>query len=496
MSGKLERFASDLLRQAEKLEVPAHLEAEYGEYTADPAEFVRKILGVNLEPYQVEILDACLDTPRIAWRAAHGVGKTALLAWVLLWWLLTRPFSRVLILAPAYERQVGRYLLPEVKKWVRRAPKPLPVVVRANTVEIRGHERDWFAVGVQASDPDLIEGAHAESLAVLCDEAKGLNADVVAALHGTQTDTGGDRLYLLASVPGGPSGPFYDTFRKGGKLWRLFHTSAEESSLVSPAWVVERAQEWGESSPLYVARVRGDFPEEEEGTLFRLSDLESAAGRELDQGDKAALGFGVDVARFGADASALAVWRGRELRRVEVRRGLDTMAVASWIASEINREKPSRVLVDEIGIGSGVLDRLRQLGHRKVKGVNVGSRATRPDLFANRRAELFWRLREAVEKEDVSLPDDPALIAELSALRFQYTSRGQIKLEEKVETRKRVGHSPDRADAAVLGFDAAVGSGTTKYIYTPQELGVTPSDDGALLDKAWRLVPLLSEGGE
>ena len=448
---RLERYVSDLLRKAGDLEIPVEIEDRFAKYVDDPVAFVREVLGAEPEPDQTEILGACVTDPRIAWRAAHGVGKTALLAWVLLWWLLTRPFSRVLILAPAYERQIGRYLLPEVRKWVRRAPEPLPLVVRANSVEVRGHERDWFAVGVQASCADLIEGAHAESLAVLCDEAKAIDADVVAALHGAMTDVGGDRLYVLASVPGGPSGPFSDTFRKGGKLWRLFHTSAEDSNLVSPTWVQERAEEWGEGSPLYCARVLGNFPEEDEGVLFRLSDLEAAVERELEGVEDAGLSFGVDVARFGSDSSALAVWRGSELLSVECRRQLDTMAVGAWIASEINRHNPVRVAIDEIGIGSGVLDRLRQLGHH-VEGVNVGAGAHQSELFLNRRAELFWQLRSAIEKGEVKLPDDAALLAELSAFRFEYTARGQIKLEPKDETRKRVGRSPDRCDAAVLGF--------------------------------------------
>jgi hypothetical protein len=188
----LKRLTRDLGRRVDTLQPPEDLERRFSPYRDRPADFVSEVLGATPESYQTEILEACASDPRLAWKAGHGVGKTALLAWVLLWWLLTRPFSRVLILAPAFERQVGRYLLPEVKKWVRRAPKPLPVLVRANSVEIRGHERDWFAVGVQASEADMIEGAHAESLAVLCDEGKGLNADVIAALHGTQTDVGGD----------------------------------------------------------------------------------------------------------------------------------------------------------------------------------------------------------------------------------------------------------------------------------------------------------------
>ena len=159
------------------------------------------------------------------------------------------------------------------------------------------------------------------------------------------------------------------------------------------------------------------------------------------------------MARFGADASALAVWRGNELLEVRTQRGLDTMACASWVSSEINRLNPRRVRVDEIGLGSGVLDRLKQLGHRCAEGVNVSRAASRPDLHANLRAELFWQLREALEKGELALPEDPDLLAEFSALRFEYTADGKIRLEEKAQTKRRVGHSPDRADAVMLGFE-------------------------------------------
>ena len=199
--------------------------------------------------------------------------------------------------------------------------------------------------------------------------------------------------------------------------------------------------------------MRGDFPEEDEGVLLKLSDLEAAVDLELDT-EGQAVTFGVDPARFGADASALAVWQGNELLSVETRRQLDTMEVASWIASEINRLKPTCVTIDEIGLGAGVLDRLRQLNRQGiVTGLNVGSRASRPDLYLNTRAEIFWRFREALERREVKLPDDEQLLAELSALRFEYSQSGQIKLEPKDDTKKRVGRSPDLADAAVLGFE-------------------------------------------
>ena len=115
-------------------------------------------------------------------------------------------------------------------------------MVRASSVEVRGHERDWFALAVQASDPDMIEGAHAQSLAVLCDEARAIPADVVAALHGSETDVGVIGCTCCPRSQAGRQGHSTTPSGVAGDLWKLFHTSAEDSSLVSRAWFEERGR--------------------------------------------------------------------------------------------------------------------------------------------------------------------------------------------------------------------------------------------------------------
>ena len=128
------------------------------------------------------------------------------------------------------------------------------------------------------------------------------------------------------------------------------------------------------------------------------------------------------------------------------------MESAAWVVAEMNRHKPDVVRVDEIGLGAGTLDRLHQLGKTNVEGVNVGAAPLRPDLMLNLRVDLFWSFREALQRGKISLPEDDRLIAELSAIRYAYTDRGKIKLEPKELTKRRIGRSPDLADACVLGF--------------------------------------------
>jgi phage terminase large subunit len=169
--------------------------------------------------------------------------------------------------------------------------------------------------------------------------------------------------------------------------------------------------------------------------------------------------IGVDVARYGSDATAFALWDGPRLDGVQTVRNLDTMAVADHVAGLIATHEPKRVCVDVIGIGSGVVDKLRKDGHRAVEGVNVGAGSRDPDKFKNLRAELFWRFRESLQRGEMSLPNDRDLFEELMQLRYFYLGTGALQIESKEDMRKRLGRSPDRADAVVLGWWAQVGTG-------------------------------------
>lgn len=463
---------------------------EYAVEGKGPVGFVEEVLGLGncpcgckVENYQRRVLNASVCNDRVAWRAGHGVGKTTTMSWILLWFLLTRPFARILVVAPAFKRQVGKYFFPEVKKWVYHAERygkfdDLPVNVRPEQIDVKGYKDEWMALAIQASEPEKVEGGHATSLCVLADEAKGLSAEVVQALHGTQTDVGGDRLYFMASTPGGPSGAFYETFRQGHKLWSLHHVSALESDRVSNEWVKERQEEWGEHSPVYIARVLGEFPEEAEGQLFRLSDLEEAclpnrvervekqqAKRAEENGETPEVILSLDVAAAEAgDRNVLCKWEGQILRDMKIMNGMEPMDVAAWASSWYNRWDADQINVDIIGIGRGVGDRLRQLGKR-VRAVDFRGACDDPVQFVNRRAELYWRAREACESGDIAFDLDHDknkrndLVAELSSILYEHTARGKIKIERKKDTKKRVGHSPDLADSAVIGYPSRAAAG-------------------------------------
>jgi len=446
-----------------RLRVPKAIEERFGPYRLDPVGFCRDVLGAESAtrrssgaPYQFDVLTDLVESPRVAVRSGHGVGKSAIDAWAGLWWLVTRPLSRVVVLAPEYARQIRAVLFSEMRKWSRRARVSLPVSVLANRVLVEGFGEEWSATGMSAAgDPDRLEGFHAEGgVLVIVDEMKGVPQPAFDAIQGALSGLEDSRL-LVTSVPGGAgAGPFWKACQDE-RRWVVHHVPSTDRSLVSPTWVEDRARDWGLGSPLYQTRVLGEFADAGEGVLFPLSLLEAAVERVVAVPDDAAVVLGVDVARsIAGDFNAIAVCRGPRLDSVSVFREPDTMRTVALVLQEVATRDAKKIWVDVGGPGGGVADRLMQLG-RSVEPVHFGGGATDPTRFRNRRAELFWNLRERMERGEIALPEDEELTADLSALRFAFDQQGRILLESKDEVRQRLGRSPDRGDAVALAFAGA-----------------------------------------
>lgn len=458
MNRNIDRFVRQMRDQVAQLEVPREIEDQFGSYRDRPADFCREILGVesacrrsNGEQYQFRVLQDLADCDRVAVRSGHGPGKTTLDAWALIWFLVTRPLSRVVVLAPEFSRQIRAIVFSEVRKWVRRSKVTLPLNVMASRVMVGGFGEEWSATGMgTAGDPDRIEGFHAEGgLLVIADEMKGIPAEAFDAVQGALT--GEDAKVLVTSVPGGAGvGPFWRVFANAGDRWRLHHIPSTDSDRVRPEWVEEMADRWGRGSPLYQMRVLGEFADAGEGVLFPFAVIEKAQQADVKPSEQITLG--VDVARSVAgDLNAIAIARGGWLDGVTTWHSTDLMEVAQRVMQEVAKHGPARIRVDVGGVGAGVADRLREHGYF-VEDVYFGGGALDAQRFRNARAEMYWSMRERMEAGEVHIPDDEVLTADLSAQRYEFTQDGKIKLESKDETRKRAGHSPDRSDAVALAL--------------------------------------------
>jgi hypothetical protein len=161
--------------------------------------------------------------------------------------------------------------------------------------------------------------------------------------------------------------------------------------------------------------------------------------------------LGVDVAISDRDRTAIVRRRGRSAFNIEMLSNYNTMEIVGRLKRIITEENPKKVFIDCIGIGAGVVDRLREMGFDCVEGVNVARSANDKEKFRHLRAELWSDMRDWFYGElPVQIPDDDILHGEICSLGFKENSNGQIQIESKDDLRARGMPSPDRADALAL----------------------------------------------
>ena len=419
-----------------------------------PLDFARDVLQVRLWSKQEEVLSALSGSRRVAVKSGNGLGKGYCAAVAVLWFLHCHDPAIVLSTAPTF-RQVRHILWRQLRRLHREASGVLGGKMLDTRWEI-SDER--YAIGLSADGADQFQGFHCENMLVVVDEAEGVRDEIYEAIEAVMTSAS-PRLLLIGN-PTTVTGAFRRAFYQERRLYCTVSISALDSpnvkegkvvipGLTTAEWVRERRETWGEDDPIYRARVLGEFPDQEENTLIRLADIEAAAGK--DGGESGEVVLAVDVARFGSDSSVILRRRGFRVEEIKTFKRMDTMQLAGWVAAAIRESSPARVCIDEVGIGAGVVDRLKEQGYN-VRGVNVGRSARQDKVFSNLRAEGYWRLRELFASRQISIPADGQLMGELAALRYGYDSQGRVQMESKDDMRGRGLPSPDKADALMLAF--------------------------------------------
>jgi len=445
---------------------------------AGPGLFVREVLGVQPDPWQDEVLSAYgAGERRISVASCHGVGKTTVASWIMVHQLLTKFPQKCVCTAPT-QGQLFDALFNEVKIWIGRLPDWLQQLfeVKAERVELKAAPNDSFITArtSRAEQPEALAGVHSANVILVADEASGIPEAIYEAAAGSMSGgvAGESALTLLIGNPVRGQGFFYDTHHKLKDMWRTIQVAFSDSTRVSADFVEDMRRRYGERSNAYRVRVLGLFPEGEDDTVISKELVEWAVGRDVKANPKAVTVWGLDVARFGGDRNALAKRKANvQLEPVKVWMNTDLMETARKVHEEYNftppSERPTEILVDAIGIGAGVCDRLRQLG-LPARAINVSESASAEEQYARLRDELWFKSKEWLQKLDCYLhPADKDLIAELSVPTFGYLPNGKRKVEGKQEMKKRKalegGRSPDVADAWNLTFAgtaATMGYGT------------------------------------
>ena len=424
-------------------------------YRPNPVLFVREVLGVEPDEWQAEMMMAVASGHRrISIRSGHGVGKSTGASWLMLWFLLTRYPVKVVVTAPT-SSQLFDALFAEVKRWVNELPHSMQRLlnVKSDKIELVAAPAEAFisARTSRAETPEALQGIHSDHVLLVADEASGVPEAVFEAAAGSMS--GEHACTLLLGNPTRSSGFFFDTHNRLRDHWWTRRVSCIDSPRVSDAYVEEMKQRYGEDSNAYRVRVLGEFPLADDDTVIPIDLVVSAMNRDVEARPDVRPIWGLDVARFGTDKSALAKRYGHVITEVMTWGGLDLMQLCGRVKAEYDALKPSdrplEILVDSIGLGAGVVDRLRELG-LPARGVNVAESPALGQTYTNLRAELWFRVKAWLEQRNSKLPNDEGLLAELVSPRYTFTSNGKMKVEGKDDMRKRGLSSPDRADAVCL----------------------------------------------
>jgi hypothetical protein len=378
--------------------------------------------------------------------------------------LSTRIGSTTIVSANS-EAQLRSVTWAEITKWAAlllnshwfeiSATRVMPAKWIAELVErdLKVGTRYWSVEGRLWSEenPDSYAGVHNQAgVMVIFDEASGIPDSIWSVTAGFFTENTPHRFWLAFSNPRRNEGYFFEAFHAKRNFWQTQNIDAREVEDTDKGVYEQIIAEYGADSKQAKVEVYGQFPSDSDDQFIPPSIVDQAVSRPRHQDPNAVRVIGVDPARTGADSTVIVVREGRDLVAVRRYNGEDTMATVGRIIDAIEEWQPTLVVLDEGGLGYGILDRLKEQRYKVVRGVNFSWKSKTPQMYANKRAELWGLMREWLQS--ASIPNDKQLKADLSAPHQKPNSSGSIQLESKKEMKSRGLPSPDAADALACTF--------------------------------------------
>jgi len=260
---------------------------------------------------------------------------------------------------------------------------------------------------------------------------------------------------IMVGNPNRASGFFYDAFYRNSESWQTMTVSCADADTVDPQYIDDMKRQYGEDSNVFRVRVLGLPPTTDDNAIMGRVLVESAVGRDVEATNVLPV-WGIDIARMGSDRCALCKRKGNVITEpIKHWGGKDLMETVGIIVAEYEstpyKDRPSEILIDSIGLGAGVVDRLVELD-LPARGINVAESSSMNDRYMRLRDELWFKCREWLEQKDVLIPDQEELVNELTAVQYEILSSGKFKVESKEQMKKRGYRSPDIADALMLTF--------------------------------------------
>jgi phage terminase large subunit len=434
-----------------------------------PEWYLTQVLGISPWPKQVEILESVKVNEKTICFSCVASGKSYIGGAAIPWWLTAFYPARVFIIAPT-ERQIKINIWGEFSKVYFGSRIPLGGELLTLDYKLGDN---WYAKGFSPKDALGVFGFHGPHDLVIFDDSQGISLDVFDAFE--NASAAGTARYLLLCNPAVVSGYVYDAIVGRKKMHRIkidaWDTpNVRTGQVIVPglltkekvdAWI----EEYGYDSDFVRVKVRALTPKQEPDTLIPIDWVEQARTRDVQLMGVPEAVIGVDVGRFGDDKSVILVRVERKVVLIVRLHGNDTMQVAGKVAEVADQFPRHDIYIDEIGIGSGVLDRLKEqkrqngLPRYNVHGVNVGTKPNDEEKFIIRRDEMWWSARQSLDPTNpaaVCLSDEipeellDSLEADLCAMKWTIQSDKKIVIEKKDKTKERLGRSTDFGDAYCL----------------------------------------------
>ena len=400
----------------------------------------------------------------LVWRSArssgHGVGKSALVAWVIQWVMATRAMARGVITANT-QKQLEDKTWPELAKWHKiflfKRWFTWQATSYSSALVPEAERKNYMmtAMTVGEDNVEAFQGLHnAESTVLMVfDEASGIHPKIWEAAVGATTD--GEVFFLVFGNPTQPIGEFADCFDKHKDMYDIEFVDSRDVSHTNQNALADIIKMYGADSDEARVRVYGQFPHQSFNEFIGKDLARLAQERDLYPDPGAALIMSVDVARFGGDEIVIAYRQGRDARsrKRRVFKNLSSVQLAKVIVKEVQLHHPDALVIEAPGGGEGIVDQLRELYHLRVFEFWPGAMSSEPEKYYRKRDEV-WGLGKDWLIEGGCIDDDQEFFIQLTGLQYGYDRFEQkLKMESKEMYKSRTSeHSPDRADAFMIGF--------------------------------------------
>lgn len=409
-----------------------------------------------------EFIKDPLTTIREATASGHGIGKSAEVAWIILWAMSTRPHLNGVVTANTLP-QLNTKTWRELAVWHKRAINIHWFKWTATKFFHRSHPETWFCAAVPNTEhnSEAFAGLHAVHVLVIYDEASGIPDKIWEVSEGAMTTP--RAMWFVYGNPTKNTGRFRECFHSDKHRWFTRQIDSRQAKMTNKKEISEWVNTYGEDSDFIRVRVRGVFP--------RVGDMQFISSDLVDRAMEWECPYeayfqlpiliGVDVARYGDDKTVITVRQGRKILEIRKFRELNTMQVATVVADAIREFRPAATFVDGIGVGAGVVDRLRMLNYEIIE-VNAGVKPDDEETYFNKRAEMWDRTRIWL-RDGADIPDDAELRSSLIGIEYSFNDKELMRMERKADMKKRGLDSPDEGDSIAMTFAEATGDFTHNW---------------------------------